>query len=419
MKNRSHRTFPSIYAKMGDRPYFVTTMTFNDVAEWLIPPRDVEASDELKDWIQRKRDHTRLSSISSYLLNQNQHFFNAIVAGIFEGEPEWYPVVVTESPTLRAIDVKIDERSKDAIGILRLQGNEQIFAIDGQHRVDGIKTAIAQNPELGQEELCVIFVGHKSDSEGEERTRRLFTTLNRYARPVSKGEIIALDQDDAFAIITRKLIYTYAPLRLDRFTTFTRTTNLPSNESFAITTVLALYDLVKTLGVPKTSSGSRQRSQLIIGPPEESKIETIYNLITDFWDLLIKYIKPIKAVTNRRASASKYRDDNGGHFLFRPNGLIVFATAVRILLDRAEELEDIIHVLSKLPLELNEEPWRYVLWNPDEEKVITNQKTLATNLLLYMVNHYPLPLNYKLEEKYQKVLGDKEAIIDDLPIFEI
>ena len=72
-----------------------------------------------------------------------------------------------------------------------------------------------------------------------------------------------------------------------------------------------------------------------------------------------------------------------------------------------------------LPLELNEEPWQYVLWNPDEEKVITNQKTLATNLLLYMVDNSPIPINYKLEEKYQKVLGDDEATLEGLPIYEI
>ena len=64
----------------------------------------------------------------------------------------------------------------------------------------GIKEALKENPELGDDELAVIFIAHHTDSAGKERSRRLFTTLNKNAKPVSKGEIIALDEDDAMAI---------------------------------------------------------------------------------------------------------------------------------------------------------------------------------------------------------------------------
>ena len=46
----------------------------------------------------------------------------------------------------------------------------------------------------------------EDDSEGYERTRRLFSTLNRYAKPVGKKDIIALDEDDSVAIVTRLLV---------------------------------------------------------------------------------------------------------------------------------------------------------------------------------------------------------------------
>jgi len=36
--------------------------------------------------------------------------------------------------------------------------------------------------------------------------RRIVTTLNKYARPVSQAGLIALNDDDAFAIVTRRLI---------------------------------------------------------------------------------------------------------------------------------------------------------------------------------------------------------------------
>ena len=91
-------------------------------------------------------------------------------------------------------------------GVLRLDGTQTLFAIDGQHRVEGIKQALEDNSELGREEVSVIFVAHRNDSDGMERTRRLFTTLNRYAKPVSKSEIVALDEDDIVAITTRELV---------------------------------------------------------------------------------------------------------------------------------------------------------------------------------------------------------------------
>jgi hypothetical protein len=41
------------------------------------------------------------------------------------------------------------------------------------------------------------------ERKGLQGTRRLFTTLNRYAKHVHKTEILALDEADAMAILTR------------------------------------------------------------------------------------------------------------------------------------------------------------------------------------------------------------------------
>ena len=57
-----------------------------------------------------------------------------------------------------------------SLGILRLSGEETLFAIDGQHRVQGIKKALEENTELKREEVSVIFVSHRNDpAEWNER----------------------------------------------------------------------------------------------------------------------------------------------------------------------------------------------------------------------------------------------------------
>ena len=53
---------------------------------------------------------------------------------------------------------------------------------------------------------CVLLVSHYDTPEGREKTQRLFTNINRNAQKTTSAEDIALDVDDGFAIITRKLL---------------------------------------------------------------------------------------------------------------------------------------------------------------------------------------------------------------------
>lgn len=122
-------------------------------------------------------------SIANYLVTQEERFFNALILVVYNGQPVWN-------------EVRIDDvESSDTynLGILTLTGEEKIFPVDGQHRVAGIKKALEINPDLESERVPVVFIGHSKDEIGMQRTRRMFSTLNRYAKPVSLRDIIALD----------------------------------------------------------------------------------------------------------------------------------------------------------------------------------------------------------------------------------
>ncbi len=423
MKKEKLYVFPSLRATMGDWWYYVTTMTFQEVATRVLPVDEIHERKELTTWIQRTITSKRRQQIARYLLTQPQRFFNGIVVGIYGGEPEWFPVIVGENPALTSID--LDERAKTSMGLLKLAGDEEIFAIDGQHRVEGIKESLKKRPELGTEEQCIIFVAHKKTDAGRERTRRLFSTLNKYAIPVSQGELVALSEDDAFAIVVRKLIDTYSPLNKD-FVPLTGTTNIPNREKYksCVTTVLGLYTIVKTIACPKTAAGGRESNLLKIGPPDSEKIRSIYEQQRAFWESLRRYIPEIKEVTNsnpKEQLASKYRNDSGGHILFRPFGQKAFVNAVRILMDRNVSMEGAIKALSKVPLYLDQRPWTGVLWNPTAKKVIWGNDLLAQNLFLHMVGELPPPKSksapYNLIEAYRKAVDDPSADIKDIPMF--
>ena len=398
--------FPCLRSRMGDWWYYITTMTFDEVNSWIKKVNDIHERRELKTWIQRELSPERLKQISNYLTSQKQHFFNAIVVGIYRGEPEWYPIKVGRNLAMPKLHP--EERSRDAFGFLYLDGEEEIFAIDGQHRVEGIRSAITHKSSLIADQQCVIFVAHKETEKGRVRTRRLFSTLNKYARPVSKGELVALSEDDTFAIVTRKMIDEYRYLGIG-LVPLTKTANIPINDTQCITTVLGLYQLIQTISLP---SRSRERHQLTIGPPHEDRIQGIYKLTRQFWDLLRKSVPEIKEVTDshpEKGLAAKYRKRDGGHLLFRPVGMKAFAQATRTLVDRGMILDDAVKLLSRTTLDLRTPPWPGVFWNKVANKMINRNGKLSYNLFLYMVGQPLDPGGYDILSEYRRALDEAGA----------
>jgi DNA sulfur modification protein DndB len=72
--------------------------------------------------------------------------------------PKWYELSVEKSELFDPDEMPAYQEG--ALGILKLDGNEKLFAIDGQHRVAGIKEAVSTNSAHGldDEEVCTIFL---------------------------------------------------------------------------------------------------------------------------------------------------------------------------------------------------------------------------------------------------------------------
>ena len=117
------------------------------------------------------------------------------------------------------------------------------------------------NPTLGKEDICVLLVTHHDTEEGRERTQRLFTNINRNAKATTKAENIALDVDDAFALLTRRLLDNHVFLREDgRVRVFSKPPTqeglgqfslapkqIPPSHPSALTSITALYELTQNL----------------------------------------------------------------------------------------------------------------------------------------------------------------------------
>ena len=370
---------PALRAKMGDWTYYIGSMTLADLSQRVTTASIVHQSKRLDELIQRSLGGRRAKDIAEYLASQPQRLFGTLVVGVYGGEPEWLEIEISERTRPWG---EGNPRLDGAIGLLRLSGSEQLFALDGQHRVVGIGRALKQDPSLGTEEVAVIFVGHSKDEAGRERTRRLFSTLNRYAKPVSKSDIIALDEDDAVAIVTRRLVDSHSLFK--ERVALGKTKAVPVRDRINFTSIVALYDCVEmVLKISPVWEAGHKKLR-----PGEGVLNTFVNHCEEYWnavveenDVLQTYLKVPMDANPARA----FRGRHGGHLLFRPIGLLAHTGAATSLCTKeGMSASTAIRRLAKVPMELDENPWSGLLWDGENQRMITSPEAQrATMRLIY------------------------------------
>lgn len=408
---------PALRARMGDWVYYTCTLKMSDIAMRIKYASELFESKVLEETVQRKLTN-RAKDISKYLTSQPQRFFNAIVVGTYGGDPKWYEIDIREFEDNEDV---LPEYVEGMFGILQLDANAEIWAIDGQHRVAGIRQAVDDLPSLGDEEVCVIFVAgvtskyRVEDPIGFERTRRLFTTLNRHARPVSKSDIVILDENDIIAITTRRLVE-YYPLFQEKVATGTNK-SIPPTDQQNFTTIEMLYDVLDVLLKDKPPQGWKTFKE--IKRPEDQVLESYYQKAIHFWDTLIKNhtsIRDFSELEAQKGSAAPYRHEGGGVLIFRPIGLLVFMRALRTLLDSGQDMERAVYNLCQVPHEISEQPWNNLLWDTTNARMLTAQENqrVAWKLYVYMVDGNLRQLRTTPEKLIKEYAGIVNRSVDEV-----
>jgi DNA sulfur modification protein DndB len=409
---------PALRAVMGDWIYFVATMRLADVAERVGFAHEIHPNEALNELIQRQLNKGRAKRIARYLVQEDQRFFNALVVGVYGGDPCWYDFAEI-SPQRGNSDVKIPEDAEDTMGFLSFTGEERLFALDGQHRLAGIKRALSERKDLGLDRVAVIFVAHRSGEAGLQRTRRLFTVLNKTAKAVLKGDIIALDEDDVMAICTRRLVdhCTY----FNRGQVGTRLQNsLPPGDKTSWTTITTTYDMLTILFTkiyPNYSEAApRSPDDLKSIRPDDDILDKYYNFAVEYFRLMSKYRREIHAVFEGEtpaAAVQEHRHAGGGSVLYRPLGQKIFIQVVSELSTKYS-LKRCLQRLGRVPMLLEDAPFCNVIWDPSTA-TMTNSATaasLAKDLVLCMLKEETRLSPAKLLERYAKYLGKPESDVE-------
>lgn len=396
------KKIPAIRSNIGNWTYYTATLTFEEVAKYVDKMSDeIYTSKSLKKALQRSITDNYIS-IKNYIINQKEsRFFNSIVLAIYDGNPNW-------------IEIELDYEDEEFynLGFLTLSGEEHIFPVDGQHRVEGIKKAIEEDSSLKNESIPIVFIGHSKDENGMQKSRRLFNTLNRYAKPVTSRDILILDEDDLSAIGTRFLIED-SEIKLfkeDRIHHSEQKALAPYQKK-AFTSLITLgqcnLSLLKTyfkLVYKETDNYTQYKNQYFQDQnnvsikdftkyrPDEDTVNNFLEYLKKFWNSLIENSDDLTVYlnnTNSNAAESYRNNTNGGNILFRPVGILPYIEAILTYHEKKQDftIEQIIEIFKDLPFNLNAKPWNKTVWN-DSLKIMNQSvtKTFIKNTFLYLVD---------------------------------
>ena len=207
-------SYPALRGRFGSTDYYLVTMPVGDLVSRVKFPVEMQEweSTSIEEKYQRSLDLGRIrKEIAPYFSTDPNRFSGSLVLAFMNGEG-------VEFEDLRKV---VDEGSLPKLyyndtmnmGFLIMSGKEVFVPLDGQHRIKAFEMAIRgheekhqsvtirPNPDLARDQVAVILVPFD-----RSLSRYIFNKINRYARPTGKADKLITDDDDAVAVITRRLI---------------------------------------------------------------------------------------------------------------------------------------------------------------------------------------------------------------------
>lgn len=326
----------------------------------------------------------RAAGIADYLRHNDQRFFGSLIVAAYDGQPRFLPVSFEGNQFLP----RMDER----MGFLVFDGTEKYYALDGQHRLWAMKEENRRDPSRYQnDQISVIVICHSRNTEGMARARRLFTTLNRYAKPTARATNIAMDEDDGVYILTRRLIREH-PLFQRRIKVLAKA-HTP-NPTLAKGDSMGKGDSLFLMAIGTFTKCNNRLLPSALRPafdkphqaPSFDELEAGFLALKERWDGLIAAIPLWASFKEPDNKPGALRLPTGGHVLVRPVAIASFAEAMGAAFEQGIDVESKIPAVLAQHSELNAPPWRGVIWNATTGRMVAghDSETLSGALWRYL-----------------------------------
>ena len=331
---------PTIKGKLGNTEYYETTMKVRDLVLSVRLPSEMDewANFSIEERMQREPDFRRIEKeLGPYIAKNKDRFFGSIIVLVYKGEVIFEPMSDLANNLPAAY-----RQNAQRIGFITIDGGS-LIVLDGQHRLLALRKVHqheiegANYADISDDDVCVIFIQHKD----LEKTRRIFNTVNRYAKQTSRGDNIITSEDDGYAIVTRRLLDIYPEKSVNwRSNTLTK-------RSTQITTISAVYETVKLiLGMRGNINKLNQQER-----PSEEKIETFLSLVSEVWGPLLQHMDAyVEALLDLSKVPDMRKDEAETALLFKPASQIALVDGVlRAVKEGGLEITDSITRANKIP----------------------------------------------------------------------
>lgn len=384
-------TVPSMRARLGDVDYFVISMKAQELVDKVKIPKEMEGWKNLsiEERYQRDINYTRVrNQIAPYLASDSSRFFGAVVlAAINFGDAVLFEPL--SDVTTKGLPGLYRTAATD-MGFLTFTGGEILVPLDGQHRLKAIEFAVTGRDELGrdiplitpcaelaQDDVAVILVPYEA-----RKARKIFTRVNRYAKPTTTGQNIVTDDDDIIAVLSRETANNLIGARLVRF----RSNTLRQNDR-EFTTLAILYNCNESIVTATFPEGKIDKTHL----PDAAKQELYRAKVREVWEVLLDRIEVFADALSDPSEAGddKRREIRRTNLLGKP---VVQECLVRAFMRLTGpptnmSADNACAALNGLSWDISESGiklWENVLWTGGVDgKIITKNRLLATAIIAY------------------------------------
>jgi len=361
--------FPVFEGKMGSRVYWQTMWGWGRVKRAVSYARDLPDYDSLAPAEKTQRDinESRVTNqIVPYILTNPDRFFGSIIIEGIGTKPEFKPLP-----------------GYQGYGELEIDDAVVFFALDGQHRLRAISEAVSSDPDLASEQQSIIIVWRDAPGPaGAVKTRKLFTHLNKYAKPTTASTNILLDDEDIFAEITRKL-EREIPLFKNRVNWKGNT--LSPTSSHVITAPALKYSVTTLLDDEDINKDARSW--------EESDINSYFDSVKSVWEDIIDK-SPVYADINRGILTMVQLRNQ--YILMTPVGQMAMISAYQHARNHEMKDSDIATQLGKVDWERKSDLWNRIIFSRDLDRMIPGRENMEA---MGRVLGYVLGGNYEQNEK--------------------
>ena len=419
---------------------------------------------------QRPVDWSRQEELARYLVAEPLHQFPPLLLVITtawaedENAPEWDEHGRATKSTFEY------QPLGDFDGMVELSldpAKYAIYALDGQHRVVGIRGAIemvnsgqfqpkdksgkakganVQRDEwLGDErtlsdvnklpgetigvQLIPGVIKGETMTEAQRRVASVFVHVNQTAAPLKDGDLTLIDRNDGCADVA-KHIATKHPLFAG-----TKRVNWSNNTISKRSTLLTTLSTLKTCAKLYLQEDAdfeswfvkKGRGKTVSRRPSDAEINKARQLLSDIWTRIAELPSFQILASNPASKITEMRNftAEGGqaHMLYRPIGQQVLIQAVGVLLhkpDVALSLDKIFEALHRhdaaggFRLDDPSNPWYNVIYSDSLGKMVVSGKELANELLVYLVAGGSLPERDALRKKFAEARKSREGQAWDL-----